>query len=570
MPIYPRYEGSTGVATADTPLEPNKTGKDTMRRAGEALVGAGVAGMSVTQKLQKLKDEADASKAYMQAVREQENEIETYKGDNAKDAKAKFGKFVDGRRGEWFQGLSKEAAYKLEHDLFAKTLENESFSHKVQHRYDVGEYGKTGVDIELQFQRDINRGHVQGDPAKSEWYTRFEKHMDDGVAMGLYEAKPAEEQKLRVLKNASYDMGYRMAVDAPDTFLKVYDEYGNGTDASERSMWMKNIDSKELSQLKGQAEERIRVQKNQKHTEGEWVRQEQDRKDGEIRERVEQHMGKLAVKGQLPESMVDLYDSLRLTTGEKSLFWRKIAQEGALTGGPGDPEVRRSLGLEVANANAGLTSNGDLQRVKAKVEAAVSAKKMPLEEGLKYINALNETTKGENTQIRRDTSTAKAILLKGLTVSGQFNKPTGDEIAAQTDGLLALAKNERSANPRDPIELVQEILPSLRSRAEPSASMNVSEGRRSFGLGPSPKDGAPDLVLDKKASELNEKIQQATPGSADWLRLREEAKRLKRLELQEKAREEMRKNREESKRIRQEQRERQTGAAPPAPMPKEQ
>lgn len=557
MPTFPKYEGSVQVATPNTPMNPTESiAAKQLGELGKAAEGAGIAGYNVAQRFKYLRDVTDSGAAYQKSVAEQESFIETLKGENAVDARKKFNEFVQQRQGDWYKGLSKEAAFNLQHDLFPKLVENGGFASKVETRYHTDKVGATVIQGELQLQRAINTGKIQSDPAASDEFKQTAKVIDAAVASGLYTQKEGAEWKQRVLKNTSYDLAYRRATYAPEQFRKDYKEYvaSKGEYVGENE-WFKNIDAKELAVLDGVAKKTITDEANQAHTDKMRLQAEQDRNADIAREKYEGMMAEKLNKGQLKESDVAIYQRLDRVSGEKVNFWYAAARNELLTGGPGDPEVRRALGWEVANAVAGTRDNAQLEALRRKTERLAVAKLVPQDEALKYMFKLSEKQGAADSEVHRQTTEAKAILIKALTTTGQFEKPNGSEVDAQVKGMIALYENSlRPESERiPPLKYVQMLIPDLRAEAHPKGVASLQRARTQHGVGPSPKEGETvDAPVEKKKKEYLDSYNAAkTPE--ERRRALDNLKSLKRdVEDAEAANRKQKADRDEAKRLRDE------------------
>src|SRR5262245_38269042 len=194
MPIYPRYESSTHVASPETPLRDTTPNRE-LEQVGAALQNAGMATHAVGKKIKELNDHTLVAERWMQAVEEMEAEQEKYKGENADDAKKKFNEFVTKRQGEWYKGLDGEARYMLDQRLGGRTLEYKSAASKIENRFKIDRYGAAMFNQEKNIQTRVNRGQILGDPADSPEVRQFNADIDAGVRTGLIPTKEEGEKQ---------------------------------------------------------------------------------------------------------------------------------------------------------------------------------------------------------------------------------------------------------------------------------------------------------------------------------------------------------------------------------------
>jgi len=539
MPIYPRYEGSSNVASPDTPLNPTEDIRSKqLGQLGHAVEGAGLAGMTVAQKVKKLERDTLAIERYMGAVSEMEAFEETLRGDNAEDARKKFSAFQQSRQADWYKGLDKEGSFALETKLFPKTMEYQSGAAKIENRYKVDRFSATLIQGEKQLVQGINRGRVLGDPEQSDEYKTFAQQIDNGVSLGLINKEEGAKQKFRVLQNGSYDAAYRLMIDAPEEYIKLDDQ-----DKKEKGgTFLKNIPDKERAQLKGQAEERIRSKRNEEWSILERANTLRERKEKELREAAEIDVEKRlrGDKDTQPMTIQELdmlggSTGLRLLSGEKYRFYRDAMTNNLIQGTYYDePTLARDLGLRVDGVNDSASNVQEVRSLKAEVMKAVTDKKLTFKTGTTWLRALDEKEKSESSPLNRQSNDAKALVKQWLTTTGPMQAPKELEKAVLGEALTLVVRNQYSPNPEPPLELIERHRAEWQSRVGVPGRRTVNEARRAEGLGPSPKDGAPDTLLDTKARALGTQYQQMPPGPAkDAL-----AEKLRRLRLIEKLQQE--------------------------------
>lgn len=514
MPIYPRYDGSVNVATPDTPLAPKDLRGEQIAQAGQALQQAGQQGMAIRRKVKDLEDDTAAFERFMQADTEMQNEQEKYKGAEAEGAKGKFTSFASSRRSEWYKGLSPEASTKLDRMLQPKTLDYTSTAAKIENRYKLDKAGAVLVTSERNLTTAINRGRIVGDPLDSDEYKKHAKALDDYAALGLRSKEEAEKQKVRVGQNAAYDSAYRLVIDAPETFLKVNDSFEKDPkDPNADGYFLRNVPAKERAQLKGQAEERIRVKRNEEYTIRERARTEMERKDKEVREGVEIEMEKRlsGEGGPLTLQDVSLYESLRGVTGEKARFYRQAVLENLREGGPGDADTIRSVGLRVKSIDNAPGNNDTVRSLKSEVMQKTIEKKIPLKLGLEWIKGLDERENSESNPIRRQTNDVKTLIRESLQVEG----PGSAIVNARTQPILeealeTIIRNEHSSNPRPPLEVYAEMKATWQARALVPAQRAIQSVARDHGIQYRSDQGV-EQFADAKA-KIKEQYNTTPPG----------------------------------------------------------
>lgn len=506
MPTFPKYEGSTNVAAPNTPLNPTESiASKQLGELGKGVEQVGLTTSAVGLKLKNVRDTADAAMAYQTATTETEQFMESLKGLNAQDARKKYDKFIADNQARWYKGLSPEAAYKFQYDFFPKQLEGAAHAAGIGFRYETDKAGAAMTQAALNWQKRINDRKVYGDPSLDPEFIKMKAEMDVYIANGVYTQKEGAAWVKGVLHDGAYDQAYREAHAAPESFRAEYRKYQSEKGPNRAPHSFDYISEKELAILDGEAKQQMWSDKEHKHAEEQWKQQEMDKADIEKREKTEIEMGMLADKKLLTMGKVEEYGKMRLTTGERTEWWRARVRGDLIEGGNPNPEKMYEYTRKVTQAMVGTQSQAELQALMNDLDREALAKNLPRKQTEIWRGEIAARMRAEDTPERRRGTEAKSLLHKMLApTDGKFSQ-TGKERDVEVEWLKRLADNEKKQGTPDyvdPVDFIYGNQDKIRANAGQGGPA-VNQARVETGVGVAPKEpGAPDEGVYKKLDEL--------------------------------------------------------------------
>jgi hypothetical protein len=225
---------------------------------------------------------------------------------------------------------------------------------------------------------------------------------------------------------------------------------------------------------------------------------------------------------------VNLYSTLRGTTGERAAFYYKAVIENLAEGGPGDHNVIRSLSMRVKTIDNAPGNNDTVRSLKSELIREMEAKRMPLKPGLALLGALDERENSESNPLRRETNAVRKLVDKTLTVDG----PGAQTITMSVQSINAemhdiLTRNEMSQNPKPPLQVWDEHRISMMARARIPARVRLSELARDAKIDIRGDQGFEQFAEQKR--KLREQYK-ATPTGPEKDKLFERVQKLNEIE----------------------------------------
>lgn len=244
MPVFPRYQGSVGVQTPNTPAAPEDPTGQQVYRMGRQIEQTNLQVKEALDRRQEFKDETLATQRYMDAVTDLEGVSEELdKPENALNAKEYFDQALNERRPKWYEGLSGGAQLKLERKLFPKMLEYKVNAGKRENRALGDLHEAEYTRLEEAFVDRFSRGvGPDGDGRDSEEYQILEQYVDNGVRMGYRGQANGEKTKELALTKAAYARGNRLVESESGADLQQYIDMYQREKSVPGSTFLRNID----------------------------------------------------------------------------------------------------------------------------------------------------------------------------------------------------------------------------------------------------------------------------------------------------------------------------------------